>query len=114
VVQFHLRGTVKEEIVPNPAQVDFGAVVPGGATEAKIVITNRGKHEITFPAVDVSIPELTAVLSAGQLPPGGNMELTVTVTPTAGKRKLNGYVILTTSSPRVPELRIPVFASIPE
>jgi hypothetical protein len=40
--------------------------------------------------------------------------LTVTVTPTAGKRKLNGYVILTTSSPRVPELRIPVFASIPE
>lgn len=112
VAQLHLRGTVRQEIVLEPEQVDLGMLVPGSATTSRITLTNQGDQEISFPSLDTTAPELQAELADRRLPRGKSAQLIVRAAPKEGKARLSGYVLVKTSSPRVPELRIPVYGNI--
>jgi hypothetical protein len=57
---------------------------------------------------------LNAELAAMQLPPGKSVQLIVKALPREGKARLSGYVMIKTSSPRVPMLRLPVYGNVGE
>ena len=114
VAQFHLRGTVKPELVLGPEQVDLGKLAPGLAAEARVTLTNQGERMIVLSAPETTSPELQAELTATQLPAGQSVQLVVRALPREGKLRLSGYVMVKTSNPRVPELRLPVYGSVGE
>lgn len=114
VAQFHLRGTVKPELVMVPEQVDLGKLAPGLAAEARVTLTNQGEQTIDLSAPETTSPELQAELAATQLPAGQSVQLVVRALPREGKLRLSGYVMIKTSNPRVPELRLPVYGSVGE
>jgi hypothetical protein len=111
VVQFHLRGTVMPELVLEPEQVELGKLVPGAETEARATLTNKGDQAITLSPPETTSSELNAELAALQLPPGKSVQLIVKALPREGKSRLSGYIMIKTSSPRVPQLRLPVYGS---
>lgn len=112
VAEFHLRGTVRPEMTLQPAQLDLGSLTVGATREARVTLTNNGDQELSFSAVESTAPELQAELTVSKLPPGKSAQLVVKVVPRPGKARLSGYVLVKTSSPRVPELRLPVYGSI--
>jgi hypothetical protein len=112
VAQLHLRGTVKEALALAPARLDFGTIPSGRVAQETIALTNHGNREITISGVDASLAEVQVALSGRRLLPGETMELTVTVVPTEGKHRINGYIFVRTDNPRTRDLRIPVFATI--
>jgi hypothetical protein len=114
VAQFQLRGTVKPELVLEPEQVELGKLTPGTETEARATLTNQGEQEITLSPPETTSSELRAELAALQLPPGKSVQLVVRALPREGKARLSGYVMIKTSSPRVPQLRLPVYGSVEE
>lgn len=114
VAQFHLRGTVKPELVVEPDQVDLGQLIPGNASEAHVTLVNQSEQEITLSPPETTGPELQAELAATQLPAGKSVQLVVRAKPREGKSRLSGYIMIKTSSPRVPELRLPVYGSVGE
>jgi hypothetical protein len=57
---------------------------------------------------------MTGTLSATRLEPEESAQLEITVTPNPGRPGFAGYVTLRTSSPRNPQLRIPVTGKITE
>jgi hypothetical protein len=114
VAQFHLRGTVKPELLLDPEQVDLGKLTPGTAAEARVVLTNQGEQGITLSPPETTGPELQAELAENLLPAGKSVQLTVRAKPREGKARLSGYVMIKTSSPLVPELRLPVYGSVGE
>jgi len=112
VAQFHLRGTVKPELVMSPEQADFGRLIPGRSAEVRITLTNQGDQEITLSTPETTSPELQAELTGSQLPVGNSVQLVVKAKAREGKPRLSGYVMIKTSSSLVPELRLPVYGSI--
>ncbi|HXV21736.1 MAG TPA: DUF1573 domain-containing protein [Desulfuromonadales bacterium] len=114
VAQFHLRGTVMPELVLEPEQVELGKLTPGTETEARAILTNQGEQEITLSPPETTSSELNAELAAMQLPPGKSVQLIVKALPREGKARLSGYVMIKTSSPRVPMLRLPVYGNVGE
>lgn len=114
VTQFHLRGTVRPELVMVPEQADFGRLIPGRSAEVRISLTNQGDQEITLSTPETTSPELQAELTGTGLPVGSSVQLVVKVKPREGKPRLSGYVMVKTSSPQVPELRLPVHGMIGE
>lgn len=114
VAQFHLRGTVKPELVVEPEQVDLGRLAPGQAAEVRVTLTNQGEQAISLSPPETTGPELQAELASMQLAAGKSVQLVVRAKPREGKARLSGYVMIKTSSPRVPELRLPVYGSVAE
>jgi hypothetical protein len=114
VAQFHLRGTVKPELVLEPEQVELGKLTPGTETEVRATLTNQGEQELTLSPPETTSSELNAELASLQLPPGKSVQLVVKALPREGKARLSGYVMIKTSSPRVPQLRLPVYGSVEE
>jgi len=112
VAQFYLRGEVKPELVLEPAQIDLGQLAPGVTAEARITLTNQGEQSISLSPPETTTPELQAELATVELPPGGSTQLVVRGTAREGKPGINGYVLIKTGSPRMPELRLPVYGRI--
>jgi hypothetical protein len=112
VAQFHLRGTVKPELVLEPEQIELGQLVPGTEKEARATLTNQGEQAITLSPPETTSSELNAELTALQLPPGKSVQLVVRALPREGKSRLSAYVMIKTSSSRAPELRLPVHGSV--
>lgn len=112
VTQLYIRGTVNQEIVQEPARVELGTLTPGEEKEVRVTLTNRGEQEIAFPSVQATVPELQAELSAATLAPDETLQVILKAVPVEGKTRLSGYVIVKTSSARVPELRIPVYGTV--
>lgn len=112
VVQLTMQGVVAQLIETDPARIDFGVIRSGEVKEASVSLHNRGKEAVSLGAVNLSHPDLKAVLGAGQLAPGASTILRVTAVPTQERGRLSGYVIIPTSHPGVPELRLPVFGTV--
>ena len=109
VIQLTIRGKVKPELVIDPSQLDFGLLNPGEEKETRLKLSNQGEKEVSFPRVETTTPELKASLTESKLAPGQSGELVIRALPREGRGRLSGYVLVTTTNPRVPELRIPVF-----
>jgi len=112
VAQFYLRGAVKSEFVLQPEQLDLGQVAPGETAEARITLSNQGEQTITLSAPETTASELQVELAGSELPPGESTQIVVRGTAREGKKGFNGYVLIKTGSPRMPELRIPVYGRI--
>ncbi|WP_432821416.1 DUF1573 domain-containing protein [Trichloromonas sp.] len=112
VTELHMRGTVKQEIVMSPSRLDLQNLVVGASKEFAVTLSNQSKNPLALSGLQTTTPELTAVLSAEQIAPGGEVSITVRVTPKEGSGRLNGYVLLQTNSEHVPELRLPIYASV--
>jgi P pilus assembly chaperone PapD len=111
-VEFRLRGTVRPELLLQPAQLELQGLQPGETKEARVTVTNQGAREIALTAVQTTLAELQVELASTPLAPGGSAELVVRLTPKAGKGRVGGYVLIRTSSENVPELRLPVTGAI--
>lgn len=112
VVQFVLKGTVKQELLATPPLADLGIIPTGGTKEVRIELSNLGTAGFPLLGVDTLAPDLSAHLSAEQLLPNQPVILRLRATPKEGRTRLNGYVIVKTGSARTPELRIPVYGSV--
>lgn len=112
VAQFHIRGKVQPEIEQDPDRINLGVMTPEVEKVARVELINRGHDEITLSAVDVTAVELQAELTETVLGPGQKGEIVVHALPRAGTSRLNGYVLVQTSSSATPQLRIPVHGSV--
>ncbi|PLY10065.1 MAG: hypothetical protein C0624_02470 [Desulfuromonas sp.] len=106
---FGLSASVKELFVSEPHRVSAGPLSPSEPHTRTLELTNQGESPLNITDIKVSNPLIQTKLDRTTLPPGGKGELAVTLAPGSKKRKINSYVILSTDSPLVPELRIPVF-----
>ncbi|OHB29924.1 MAG: hypothetical protein A2X84_01755 [Desulfuromonadaceae bacterium GWC2_58_13] len=112
VTELHMRGTVKQEIILTPPRLDLQNLVVGAPKEIVVRLSNRGKMPLSLSGLQTTTPELVATLSAEQVAPGSEVDISIRVTPKEGAGRLNGYVILHTSSEHVPELRLPVYGTV--
>jgi len=112
VTELHLRGTVKQEIVMSPSRLDLQNLVVGATREFAVQVANHSKRPLSLSGAQTTTPELVVTLPAEPIPPGGQADLSVQITPKAGSGRLSGYVMLTTSSSHVPDLRLPVFGTV--
>ncbi len=111
-VVLRLRGTVRPELEAVPAEVNLGELVSGERREARVILTNRGDSVITLTAARATHPSLQVTMASQSLPPGKSTDLIIRAVP-SGQETVNGYVIVRTDSPRMPELRIGVYGYAP-
>jgi len=112
MVQFSLRGSIRQELTLTPPLVDLGELRAGASKEVRLVLANQGDEPIALLGVDVLAPDLSAELTATTILPGDTVELRLKSMPGAERKRLNGYLLVKTGSSRVPELRIPVYGSV--
>lgn len=112
MVQFTLRGAIRQELTLTPPLVDLGEIKAGAARELRLVLANQGDEPIALLGVDVLAPDLSAELAAATILPGDTVDLRLKSVPGDGRKRLNGYLLVKTGSPRVPEVRIPVYGSV--
>jgi len=111
-VEFRLRGTVRPELLLQPALLEVEGLQAGETKEARVTVTNQGTREITLTTVQSTLAEMQVDLAPTALAPGRSVEIVVRLKPKAGKGRLGGYVLIKTDSENVPELRLPVSASV--
>jgi len=107
--EFGLTATVKELLVSTPHRISAGPIPVGEPHSTTLELTNQGDTPLTFTEVKAQNELMKVELDRNTLPPGGKAQLTVSITPDNARRKISSYVILSTDSPRLPELRIPTF-----
>jgi hypothetical protein len=112
VTELHMRGNIKQEITLTPRRLDLQNLIVGATKEVVVRLSNQGREPLSLSGLQTTTPELVAELSAEQIAPGGEASLTIRVTPKEGASRLNGYVMLQTSSEHVPELRLPVYGLV--
>lgn len=112
VVQMHLKGNILEELVIEPQQVNFGAVVPKRTVKSTVSLINKGKREVSLSGLETTTPELVARLSAEVIPPGGKVAVELTLTPKPGQPRFSGYVLFKAVGAVTHDLRIPIYAEL--
>ncbi len=112
VTELHLRGTVKQEIVMSPSRLDLQNLVVGVTKEFVVRLSNQSKKTLVLSGLQTTTPEFVATLSSEQVAPDSEASITLRVSPKEGSSRLNGYVLLQTNSEHVPELRLPVYATV--
>jgi hypothetical protein len=111
-LRFQITGQVKEELVMQPARIGLGQLAPGEQVEERVAVINSSRQAITLEAPKSTNPSIQASLDRTTLAPGEQAVLKVTAqVPTEAKR-LSGYVMIGTSYGKVPNLRLPVSASV--
>lgn len=112
VAEFHIRGTVKQGITLSPPRVELKNLAVGTTREAVVRLANQSKQPLTITGVQTTAADLAAEVSTKKVAPGETADITVRVTVKEGARRVNGYVMIQTDSPRLPELRLPVSAVV--
>ncbi len=112
VTELHLRGTVKQELVLSPSRVDLQTLVVGSTKEVSVSLNNQGAKTLDLLSAQATSPELQVELASDQVAAGESVEFTIRATPKAGTSRVSGYVLVQTSSDRIPELRLPVYGVV--
>lgn len=108
--KLQINGIVKPEIAITPDKLRVTDLVPGKEREVQITLTNNSDHTIFLSNLTTAPATMTAKLSGTKLESGAAVRIQVNITIPPNKQHQNGYVTISTSSPRTPKLRIPVFA----
>lgn len=108
--KLQINGIVKPEIAISPEKLRLTGLIPGENREFQITLTNNSNHTIFLSNLATAPATMTAKLSGTKLEPGATVRVHVNMAMPPGKEHQNGYVTVSTSSPRTPKLRIPVFA----
>ncbi len=104
-----IAGLVKPEIDIQPDRLQLTNMRPGEKRQADITLTNNGERTIFLSNLATMPASLSASLSQTRLAPGASARIRATLALPAEKSRQNGYITLSTSSPRSPKLRISVF-----
>ena len=112
VTQLYLRGTVRPEVRFEPPRLDLGSLPPAEPTVVRVQVVNQGDRELIFDYLQRTLSEVKATLSRRRLAPGQSAELTVTIIPRKGQRRLDGSILLRAEGLRIPELTLPLHASV--
>lgn len=111
-VTFGLYGDVKAELLLQPERVNWGKVKQAVPLSSTVTISNRGSATINLQPPQVTSPAISAELRTLQLLPGEQVELNISAVFTEQKKRIGGYVIITTDYPNVPQLRVSVSARL--
>jgi hypothetical protein len=106
-----LKGTVFEQLIIAPKQLDLGEIKAGTRKNTVIRIENRGPKPITVFSAKTAMPQITAKILTKKLKAGATGTISVDITPRKEDRFLTGYLVISTSSLEKPEITVPVYAS---
>lgn len=112
VATLTLYGTISEQIVVSPRQINAGTVKKGYSNESVITIQNTDNKPITLKAVRTSAPQAKAVIVKDYAKPGDRAEIRVTITPASEDRMLSGYIIISTNHPVKGEITVPFYGAV--
>lgn len=112
VVQFYIRGIVKEEVVLTPSVLSVGNIDPQSRWVGEVVVSNAGKTDIEITNVNTTIKEMTTEVASKRLSPGEATQIKITLDTPAGSRNINGYITLKIAGAQKDTFRIPVSALI--
>lgn len=112
VMQLHLRGEVREELKITPARVNFPPVQAEEETKVQVSILNNGRETIQFSNIRTTAREVTATVSRNIISPGEKTEFELVAKLAKGTPQVNGYLLVSTNSLLLPELRIPFRAQL--
>lgn len=108
VVQFHLRGEVRREVVVTPSRLALESINAGEELSARLEVANHGTREIVLEQVEVTAREARVDFNRQVLQPGESTDITVRVILPVGKDLLNAYVLVSLSGAVIKEQRIPL------
>jgi len=108
VVQLHLRGKVMEEVQVSTTRVVIGPLEPGVVGTSIVTLTNRSEQTLKLSNLRLTAKQLSGELSGEVLEPGGQVTVQIRAELEPGSPDVNGYLLLSTSSERLSELRLPV------
>lgn len=112
VTTLTLKGSVAEEVVVTPRQLNFGTVKPTVSKEMVVTVSNQGGKAVKLTAVKSPLSQVTIKTGKTKLKPGETTTLAVTVTPRSEDRFLSGYLTITTDNPARKEIMIPLYGSL--
>lgn len=107
-----LSGTVIEEFVATPAQLNLGSVKAGARFSTTLKLTNRGKVPVTITGMTASLPQATLTVGKNTLKPGESTKLTFSITPNSMGRFINGYLNISLAGLSKKDKSIPVFGVV--
>ncbi len=93
-----MKGTVIEELVITPRQIDLGSVKAGVRKDVTLEMENKGKRTITITGFKTELPQTTISCRNKVLKPGEKTTFKVSVTPRGDSRFVNGYLTISTNS----------------
>lgn len=114
VMQLFIKGTVKETVTIDPAQVNFGSIPAGQKAHADVRLRNQGGGGLVLGTPTTTAEELTASLSTRQFAVGGDISVRLELKLKPGQPRFSGYVLLPIEGGSIQELRIPVYALMKE
>ena len=107
-----IQGTVQEELVITPRDLNIGSVKAGGRKEVAITLENRGSRTITITSAKSPAPQVTIKSAKTVIRPGEATKLFVTVTARQDDRFISGYVAINTDIPGKGEFLLPLYGSV--
>ncbi len=107
-----LKGTVVEEIVVAPRQVNLGTLKTGTGKEVTITVENKGSKQLKLIDVKSSLPQVAVRIARSLINPGNTGTILVTATARNEDRMLSGYLTIKTNSSSKPVITLPVFGSV--
>lgn len=107
-----LKGTIVEEVIISPRQINLGKIKAGEKKEITLTVENKGSKKLHLIDVKTSLPQVTSSVSKSVIPPGGTATILVTATTRDGDRFLSGYLSLKTSNPHKSIITIPFYGSV--
>jgi hypothetical protein len=110
--RLQINGIVQPEIDVTPARLRLTDMRPGEMREAFITLTNNSEQPVFLSNLKTVPEALSATLSDTRLPPGASTKIKIRLHVPSDKTHQNGYIHLTTSSPRTPKIRISVFGIV--
>ncbi len=106
-----LTATVIQEIVVEPQSFWFKEAEVGRASSVTITVSNAGKTPIKLLKIRTSMEGLTVKLPTEPVLPGKQVTVMATLKATKEAAVISDAVYIETSSPRQPEVYIPVFGT---
>ncbi|WP_298435127.1 DUF1573 domain-containing protein [Geobacter sp.] len=107
-----LQGTIREEIVVSPRQLNLGLVKLGASKVVQLTVENQGERPLKIVSITTPMPQVKAAFRKTALKPGESATVTVTVTPRNEDRFLSGYLSINTDVPGRAEISIPLYGSV--
>jgi hypothetical protein len=112
VMKLYIKGNIRIPLSVVPSRINLGQVATGKTAATKLTLENHGNEELRLDEIWTSSPDLTLVIPAETLPAGQTAIIDVQLTPRAGQKRFNGYVIIPAKGQLKSDLRIPVLAGI--
>jgi hypothetical protein len=112
VATLTLTGTITEQIVVTPRQLNFGGVRSGSIREAVVTIENKGDTTLTIKSVRPSGMQITTTVRNEVIKPKETGSLLVQLSPNPTDRAISGYLLITTDHPVKRDIIVNYFGNI--